>query len=78
MSFPIVSCYLATFFLKQKIYPVSRTSFADVIRKLFNANVNNSNIGFIESLQHYCQQIDTKLKASIDYENILKQTKSVN
>lgn len=77
MSFPIVSCYLATFF-PDKIYPVSRTSFADVIRKLFNANVNNSNIGFIESLQHYCQQIDTKLKASVDYETILKNKLQFN
>ena len=36
MSFPIVSCWLSVFF-PEKIYPVSRTSFADVVRKLFNA-----------------------------------------
>ena len=71
MSFPIVSCWLSVFF-PEKIYPVSRTSFADVVRKLFNAKVNNSNIAFIESLQEYCLQIDTKLKAKIDYQTVLK------
>jgi hypothetical protein len=71
MSFPIVSCWLSVFF-PEKIYPVSRTSFADVVRKLFNAKVSNSNIAFIESLQHYCLQIDTKLKAKTDYQTILK------
>jgi len=71
MSFPIVSCWLSVFF-PEKIYPISRTSFADVVRKLFNAKVSNSNIAFIESLQHYCLQIDTKLKAKIDYQSILK------
>lgn len=71
MSFPIVSCWLSVFF-PEKIYPVSKTSFADVVRKLFNAKVSNSNIAFIESLQHYCLQIDTKLKAKTDYQTILK------
>lgn len=71
MSFPIVSCWLSVFF-PEKIYPVSRTSFADVVRKLFNAKVNNSNIAFIESLQEYCLQIDTKLKTKIDYQTLLK------
>ena len=71
MSFPIVSCWLSVFF-PEKIYPISRTSFAEVVRKLFNAKVSNSNIAFIESLQQYCLQIDTKLKEKTDYQIILK------
>lgn len=71
MSFPIVSCWLSVFF-PEKIYPVSRISFADVVRKLFNAKLNNSGIAFIEGLQDYCLQIDTKLKAKTEYQTILK------
>lgn len=77
MSFPIVSCWLSSFFPK-KIYPVSRTAFANVVRKLFNAEVNNSTISFIESLQQYCLQIDTKLKAKTDYQAILKDKLQLN
>lgn len=72
MSFPIVSCWLSVFF-PDKIYPVSRTSFADVVRKLFNAKVNNSNISFIEDLQPYCLQIDSKLKTTTKYQTLLKE-----
>lgn len=72
MSFPIVSCWLSVFF-PDKIYPVSRTSFADVVRKLFNAKVNNSNITFIEDLQPYCLQIDSKLKTTTNYQTLLKE-----
>ncbi|MBU2060883.1 MAG: AAA family ATPase, partial [Bacteroidetes bacterium] len=77
MSFPIISCWLAAF-CPEKIFPVSRTSFADVIRKVFSAKVNNSGIAYIESLQPYCLQIDTKLKESKVYQDILKNKLQLN
>ncbi len=71
MSFPIVSCWLATFF-PDKIYPVSRVSFADVIQKVFSTKVNNNNISFIEDLQPYCKQIDQLLQKETGYQELLK------
>ncbi|GEM_PF-482465 len=77
MSYPVISCWLASFF-PEKIYPVSRTSFAEVVRNLFNANLNNSGIAFIEGLQPYCNQIDNELKKSIAYQNVLKDKLKIN
>ncbi len=77
MSFPIVSCWLSVFF-PEKIYPISRTSFADVIHKLFDVKVNKSNIVFIEGLQQYCHQIDNRLKTKTEYETILKNKLQLN
>lgn len=77
MSFPIISCWLAAF-CPEKIFPVSRTSFADVIRKVFSAKVYNSGIAYVESLQPYCFQIDIKLKESRVYQDILKNKLQLN
>lgn len=77
MSFPIVSCWLSVFF-PEKIYPISRTSFADVIHKLFDVKVNKSNIVFVEGLQQYCHQIDNRLKTKTEYETILKNKLQLN
>jgi len=71
MSFPIVSCWLSSFF-PEKIYPVSKTSFADLARVLFNATLNNSNISFLMGMQPHFKEVDDLLKANEEYKTLLK------
>ncbi len=71
MSYPIFSCWLSTLF-PNKIYPASKTGFAQVARNLFNAELSNSRNDFVLGLQETLNLIAEKLKKESGYKNLLK------
>ncbi|QXP63230.1 EVE domain-containing protein [Polaribacter sp. HaHaR_3_91] len=50
MSFPILSCWMSVL-VPNSIFPASRTSFADIIRKVFVIKLRSSNIDFVINMQ---------------------------
>jgi 5-methylcytosine-specific restriction protein B len=71
-SFPIASCYLATFF-PEDWFPVSTTDFAYSIWYLFEKEISKTGLNFILEASDYYKTIQTELKKNTVLEQLLKQ-----